>query len=139
MPDEQGRPTCIENHPVCNASCCGEFTARTNDVRKFTSHIMIVLAKSLTADMAFYFRIHGFRAAEGQKMIYTSKDAVKLVNIPGGLTVVRRDCDYLKDCLCTQHDGVRPEICKELDWDNAHCGKYHLTRGCMFKKGDDEL
>jgi len=121
---------CLDNLPICNASCCRSFSVIMPNDPKRGSTVRIPIRDM---DSARYYKLHGVRVAHGLGFI-TVRDYYR----SGERIVFRVVCQALgSDNHCMIH-ATKPLICKSLDWGTAKESRFFLTEGCIFKEAKEE-
>lgn len=85
-----------------------------------------------TADMAWYYELHGVRVKRDRWII--SLDDYEW-ELQGDKLLLRRDCRLLtKEGLCKGHPDKKPIICKEFKENRpSSCARAMITPNCLAR------
>lgn len=131
-------PTCLENLHLCNASCCKEivfYASKLVQGNEFPIGYM-------TLDRKQYYLLHNLKVnlnRQRRHVVVVPKDLMKTfkresINKTTDKVTIPIRCSALTDNnKCILHEvGMKPRLCKDLNWETASSEKYLLTSGCMF-------
>ena len=124
--------TCSEWLSCCDAECCKIIPLNIEDHQIDTTpgYLVMHLAKAATPSEQWYWKLRGVKYSRG--VLKFDKTEIKKVH---GEWCHVRDCGYLVDNKCKGHPDNKPEVCRQLTYENAKKGgqAFQLTKRCLFK------
>jgi len=128
---------CIGWHSVCDAECCKvaflDIDPKLLD--KPGKYITIHPATKLSLDEQWYYKLRDVEYVRGKLRFLKYR-----VQLCGTRIVYIYTCQCLENNLCTIHNGVKPNICKDLD--SSSMSEYPdktksvhgiITDNCLYK------
>lgn len=127
---------CLDWHKHCNAECCRFIRIPwiSNEMPKKNTNILLNPRK-LSPDMIWYYKLHGCTYSRGYLSIPTRG---RRLEFEEGLWLrIYRDCDLLKDNMCTGHPQNKPKFCRDFN-ENSDPKTVCFTTNCLFsiKRGE---
>ena len=123
--------TCIEQHPICKASCCR--VLKVNLTNPLNGRQAVMSKGYLMKDMQWYFKIRGASYDHRKGLLFFPLNNY-IVEDNGDHLLLWRDCDLLEGNLCSGHPDNKPEFCKALDINNPKTitNKNYISEGCVL-------
>lgn len=125
--------TCLDWINICEAECCKMFNVSlkycvSNPKCDFTKKY-VTFKIVLTPDMQWYIRLKGCMYSRGFLRVNSKYCCVK-----GDLIYIYKDCEQLKNNLCTGHPNHKPKVCRELTLETVNTMEnIVITPNCLFK------
>lgn len=125
---------CLDWLHNCQAECCKSFAIKIaidNHPRRLQpgDTILFTPHREITDDLAMYYYLHDCQR------IRENTFEIKLNNflVRKGMLIVLKKCQWLgQDNKCMNYED-RPQLCRELNQDTYHNGRYLRTPNCMYR------
>ncbi len=124
--------SCLQWHKYCNAECCKiiYLDIDPQELKKRGAYIKIILKRPLSLDELWYYRLHDVLCTRN-----TLRFKRERVIASQGQVMYIHPCKLLKDNKCMGHPDNKPQMCKQLTYENIKNKptKFKVTPNCLFR------